>query len=471
MTPGARVGSAIDPGPVTCARSPLARGHVRPGGLARLGSGFAALLACALVLPPAAASAPAPARVLHARSATLDVRDGDRLLRGIWRADPTAALDRFDVRRSDRPKRVVFLSDVDSLAFDVSPGEQYEFVVVLASGDSCRTCVSARRGSARRVEAGADTIPFTVARGKIHVRGTIGDSRPLDLIFDTGADQCVLYPSGVRKGAVLHLDGSVENAGMGGTTRRRTSSDNRLAVEGLRWEHEPVLSVEKQADRGADGIVGYTVFEDKVLEIDFDRSVMVIHDSLPARTEGDSRVPMPAAGSLTAVDVELVSGGRSARGPFLLDTAGGGDLNVHSGFADAHGLRTWLRKLGTSRSYGLGARAIANDVLRVPELRIAGFTLRNVPIDVARPAEGGAATPAGTLNMDLLSRFHCVLDYPRGEAWFRPSRRFDAPFPRRAFPGTGVAEIAIVLMLVALIAYRRRFGPRSSAVTGATPER
>ena len=51
------------------------------------------------------------------------------------------------------------------------------------------------------------------------------------LIFDTGADTTVLYPSSAKKGARLELDGTSLNFGTGGATTRGTSSDNRSGID------------------------------------------------------------------------------------------------------------------------------------------------------------------------------------------------------------------------------------------------
>src|SRR5262249_45449480 len=163
---------------------------------------------------------------------------------------------------------VTFRTDIDSISFDVRPGQQYDFVVLLNGERRCRSRISTLRETCRKEGApGApaeDAIPFTLGRdNKIHIEGRINDSGPLDLMFDTGADPLVLYPSGLAKAANVWADGKVDNAGTGGVATRSTSNDNRVALGPLRWDHESVLLIEKQADR-ADGIVGHNLFEDKV---------------------------------------------------------------------------------------------------------------------------------------------------------------------------------------------------------------
>jgi len=422
------------------------------------------LVACfGLSLSFAAAGDDLP--VLRAHSRAIDIRDGDRFLKGVWSADPSVALDVYEARRSVAGKRVTFISDVDSLAFDVEPGGAYDFVVLLDGKDACRsrlstlTRVAERRGAA----AGPVEIPLSIRGGKLHLAGTFNDSQPLDLIFDTGADTHLLYPSAREKGAELRLDGNATNRGTGGTTVRRIAGGNRLEISDLRWRHEPIILVEKQAD-DADGIVGYSAFEDRVVELDFDRMVMRVHDALPPVAAGFVRVPMPDAGSLTAVEVRL--GGEG--GLFVLDTAGTGALMVNRAFAGAHGLPGALRVLGSSSSRGVGSGVVRNSLVLAPELSLAGATLRDVPIDVELPGDGEAAPPGGALCMEVLQRFDAIFDYPDRAAYFRPNARFGEAFPSRGMRRAGIAAIGVGIGVLALLVIavvrrknRRRVWPRA----------
>lgn len=426
------------------------------------------LALCGLValLTHGAALAHAELPVLRADSRTVDIRDGGRFLEGVWIIDPAVELDIYDAQRTTGGKTVTFITDVDSMSFDVRPGHTYDFVILLNGSESCRTRISTMtRGYTRvgRHSAGPDTIPITIAHGKLHVRGTVNASEMLDLIFDTGADICSLYPSAIAKGAKLQYDGTTNNVATGGTTVRRTSSDNRLEISGLRWDHEPVMYVEKQADRAADGIVGYTVFQDKVVEFDYDRMVMIVHDALPPHAAEYARVAMPNAGALTAVEVALVNGERRAKGIFVLDTAGTGAMFVNRAFAATHGLHGAMQVLDEGTTRGLGSAGIRSQLVLLPELTLAGFTLRDVPINIELPSDGNEAPPGGVLCMEVLMRFNAILDYRRNDAYFRPNTRFDARFKARdrGMPWPAIAGICVISVLLlagsaVLLARRRR---------------
>ena len=76
-------------------------------------------------------------------------------------------------------------------------------------------------------------------------------------------------PAARAKNASVRIDGKTGNAGTGGTATRDSSNDNRVALGRLSWDHESVLLIEKQAD-WSDGIVGHNLFDDKVIEFNFD---------------------------------------------------------------------------------------------------------------------------------------------------------------------------------------------------------
>lgn len=402
--------------------------------------------------------------VLKSNSNTVQIMDGGKPMKGTWTLDPTVELDIYNAIRSGKPKTITFKTEIDSKSFNVEPGNIYDFVILPNGKDACRTRISTLTQGYERIKPSTDpvTIPITLEHGKLLIRGRINDSEMLSLIFDTGADTCVMYPSAKSKGATLKFDSTVLNAGSGGETLRQLSRDNRLEIADVRWKHEPFIFVEKQADH-ADGIVGYPVFEDKIVEIDYDRMVMIIHDSLPAHAKSFTKTAMPYSGTLPAIEVGMTSGDKSSGektwgGPFILDTAGTGTMIVNQGFAAAHAMHSGLRKVGSGVSRGVGSATTRLNLLMLPKLTIGGHTLIDVPIYAEVPPDGRTAPHGGVLCMEVLQRFNTILDFPNNEAYFKPNTLFPAPFKtRNSGPPMllAVAVAVIVAVVVGITAYRR----------------
>ena len=175
-----------------------------------------------------------------------------------------------------------FFSDVDSISFKVRPGQTYDFVILLHGKDRCLTEISTIRTTAYKVAGGkvdGDEIPFSIGKdGRIYIEGSINDSPRLRFFFDNGADNTIEFPSAFKKGLTMRFDDSVENSGTGGMQTRRTTNHAHLQIGDLNWNDEWAMYVEKQLGDDVDGTIGYDVFEDKAVEINFDRMVMVIRD-------------------------------------------------------------------------------------------------------------------------------------------------------------------------------------------------
>ncbi len=394
--------------------------------------------------------------VLNANSPNVSIIDGSNASRGDWILDPSLELDVYNAIRSDKNRTITFKSDIDSRSFEVEPGHVYDFVILLNGKDVCKTRISTMVQGFKRMDkssvTGPVTIPITIEHGKLHLKGSVNGSKTLDLIFDTGAESCLVYPSAKSKGVELTLDDTVLNLGSGGVTRRQVSRDNWLEISNARWDHEPFIYVEQQADR-ADGIVGFTMFENRVVEIDYDRMLMFIHDSLPSYSDSFSKTAMPFSGSLPAVEVVMKDGDNSYRGPFILDTAGSGCMLVNQAFAIDHNMHSTLRKVGTGFSRGVGSGSIQSNQLMLPALSIAGHTLSDVPLHAELPSDWNKAPPGGVVCLDVLARFNTILDFPANEAYFKPNSRFAEPFRiRGSRPSFQFIAAIVVIALLATAA-------------------
>lgn len=421
----------------------------------------------ALLLSGGRAHAQAELPVLEARAPVVDVQDGSHLWKGIWTIDPAVAVDVYHARRSAGPKTVTFVSDVDSLSFEVEPGNDYDFIVMLGGEHACRTRISTRRQAYRRAPGasvtGPDVIPFRLVDGKIHVEATVNGSAPLDLMFDTGADNLVLHPSALAKGAALRFDGSMPNAGLGGTLTRQTSGGNRLEVAGLTWEHEMVLYIENRS-RDGDGILGYVAFEDRVLEIDYGRSVLRVHDGVPPDA-GFTPFPFRYEGTILAMEAAFDTGASSGTGWFIVDTGLAGSLHLDERFASEHGLYDQLDAIGRSESRGVGPGVLRNRIVLLPQLRFGDHTLVDVPTHLEEPGQDRSLSTGCLLGMDILQRFDTILDFPHERIHLRPNARFRDPFDVRASgpPRSVILVGACILALATVLGLRRLRSRRRGA--------
>lgn len=389
--------------------------------------------------------------VIKSNSTTATIRDGNNLRKGYWTILPEAKPDIYYAQRSSTTKKVTFYTDIDSIAFDVKPGGEYDFIILLKGKDSCYTRISTLRKPYVKADGDIrttnDTIPFELGSdNKIHIRGHINDSESLDFMFDTGADQVVLYKKGAKK-VKLNFDGKMENAGFGGTHTRDVSNRNTIQLGNMIWKDEAVMYIDNQADK-SDGIIGFNIFEDKVVEIDFDQQLMVIHPQSYDPGEGFVASKIIYDGTLPQIPLRLQTGTQSYTNDFVFDMGAQNSLFLT--------YPTWVNKefeklkvIKTQSGRGVGNGRVSSNLVLLPTLYLAGQELVNVPMALAtKNAEGWTAH--NLLGMDVIKRFNIVIDYQQHIIYLKSNSLKKKPFLMpNSFPFWG--WVAVILCIVGII--------------------
>src|SRR5689334_17817803 len=92
------------------------------------------LLIFLLAIQPVLAQQNMP--IIKATSKVVDIRDGDNFQKGNWNISPEVKPDVYYVERFKGHKQVSFLTDIDSISFDVEPGKTYNFIILLNNKDT-----------------------------------------------------------------------------------------------------------------------------------------------------------------------------------------------------------------------------------------------------------------------------------------------------------------------------------------------
>jgi hypothetical protein len=432
-----------------------------------------AVIICSASFAWAGPASPVPANLaqlpsLQARTPALDVRERGVLTRGAWTPDPHITRDVYFARRSEDSAKVTFYSGSDSLALVVAPGESKDFIVWVGGHVACLSSVSAIRRPPRHVPASNAPveIPFTIGPGhKMRVKARVNGSQPLSLIFDTGAFGMTLFPSAAAKRT--QTDGGVKAdvRGTGGFTTGMMTIDNRVELTGLEWEDQDIITMSRQSEPG-DGILGIGQFQDRVLEIDFDRRVIVVHDSLPAAAREHVRIPLEWKGTLLSMPLGFRTSSGSGRTDVLLDTGSNGTLNLDSAFTARYASaqeRTWGMP---AYARGIGPARIALERTTLPEVRLGGATIPDVPVYLVPVVASRGIT--STIGLELLRRFHLYVDLRHDALYLKPAKDLRAPFPERFYgrpPWLAIGGVVTVAALFLMFLLRRRRG-----AAGARPE-
>ncbi len=368
----------------------------------------------------------------------------------------------YHIAKINKNRKVTFYTDIDSISFDVKPNNKYNFKVLLNSKDTCyaqiSTVIPSYYKDCKNCKITSDTIPFTLGNDHyIHIKGKVNNSETLDLIFDTGAGTCVLNERGQKK-AKIKLDGQTDGEGSSGFTVERTSSSNHLQLSSLNWKNLSLTYIDYKGSINTDGVLGYNIFEDKVVEIDYEKNFLIIHNEIPSNITGYSKQKIRHDLNGTFIEATLNNIKKDFTAWYLFDTGGSLTIEVGGDYATNNKLYGTMKNLGKSSATGNGKGFYQNEIVELPLLKLFGFSIPEVPIHISS-SDKSFYGEAGIIGNNVLKRFNTFIDYPNATIYLKPNSLMTSSFKKKDDATMNLIigfSIGFGLLLGGFLIYKRR---------------
>lgn len=242
------------------------------------------------------------------------------------------------------------------------------------------------------------------------------------VLLDSGAESSVLSAAFAKQIGVA-AETSVTAVGTGGTqdaglARGVKVEIGALMLNGLTVGIIDLAGVEKQLGRPLPVILGKEVFNELIVDIDFDKHLIAFHD--PA-----SYVPPREATRLALLEnngIRTIEASIEGRAPvrFDFDIGNGSPLILSPGYVEAERLADGRPMSKTLAGAVGGLRT--SDTLTVKSLRIGTTEFRDVPATV--PPKGASAVDGervkGNIGLPILSRFRLATDFSKNALYLMP---------------------------------------------------
>jgi PDZ domain/Aspartyl protease len=288
-------------------------------------------------------------------------------------------------------------------------------------------------------------IPFELVTRHIVVKVRIDNSRPLSFVFDTG-DQVGIVDTRVAKELDLKLEGEVHVGGAGSETLPGSLvKGSHWTLAGLEGFSQPVtlaLPLDRLAAKFGhdfDGIIGSDFIKRFVVEVDYQKQVLRLHDKERFSYSGPGEsIPIQLSGQgYPYIQGEVTPvGGQPIKGKFVLDLGSGGSLALLSPFvADNNLLGNGLKTIKAIGIGGAGGQSFGQ-IGRISSLKIGRFNIVNPLTLFSEDKKGAMASRAviGNIGQQIAGKFKVFLDYGRDRVILEPNSTFDEPIDR-AFAG------------------------------------
>ena len=334
-----------------------------------------------------------------------------------WKLDPELKPDIYYVNVPLRKSKIILKSDRDEIRFKTKPGESYDVIVLLNKKDTCHIRISSVQPPTPIVmnfEGNLPkSIPFALIGSRIYFKGEL-NGKSVNIQFDLGAGTNFVNKAASNK-LGLKFSKSTLVSNTDGISKERTSINNHLKVGGINWSGIPVTEVGNM-EPYEDMIIGNALFRDKIIEIDYERNELIVHNKLPLKAKSYFKQPVYYYQNRPKFKAEFVHGGKKYSFWFLFDTGRDGTMLIGEDFTCLN--KNWqeLDPLMMIK----GRKIIRLDAI------IAGKKIKDIVTNAADPA-----APQGRPSLfgnQILSHFNVILNNPMGAIYLKPNSRTGKPY-------------------------------------------
>jgi hypothetical protein len=310
--------------------------------------------------------------------------------------------------------------------------------IVICQSNSSSAAASPLPPSAARFETGtrAVGIPFRVIDNNMYLTIRVNDSVEVEVAFDSGfplngvliIDSAIGDRLGLKYVASTPLGGAGDESSIADVAVGAT-----IALPGVSFKNQQVLVVrntQRYKKWLAGGIIGGTVLNSCVVEVDHEKSVLNVYEnsSFDSHAAGET-FDLAFSQGVPVVKATIEDNGNTySQVSLLVDTGADVPFSLYSN--DGLELRP---PANAPRSYI--SEGIKGDVYgqwsRIDAIRLGSLTMDNCI--VAYPTEGFGDVVAtlgqnGFFGLDAQRRFTLTFDYRHSRMYLKPNALFKMPF-------------------------------------------
>lgn len=271
-----------------------------------------------------------------------------------------------------------------------------------------------------------DTIPFELTSyNNLLIKSVFNKVDTLSLMFHLGTNGVSLTSEGLDKTSGIKVDKSANVNSWGGSREAGYSTNNYLEIQNFSWDSIGITE-SRRSGHFSDGKIGFNFWLDKVMEIDFDASQIMIYDSLNTKPVDFNAMEVQFKDGMMFIDGAISIGDSVFQNSFLIHSGYSGVAMLDDAFVEQHRINEKLETIKESTLQDSNGNSLITKTVLTPKFSIGGFDLTDVPIGTF--AGQIKRQSMSILGGDLLKRFHIIFDFPNEKLYLRPSEKKAEPY-------------------------------------------
>jgi hypothetical protein len=368
--------------------------------------------------------------IVKANSTKAYFIEGTDTERRNWYINPQIKPDVHVIDKISQSKWIVFHTDIDFIKVKINPGQKFDFIVLLNGKDSCYTQIASETPILKykkRHSLTPDTLPFVLSeQSNLIVKVLLNHSDTLDLLFDTGATGLLLTEEAIEKKTNLLNNTILEKNSTNTPDFDKIKPFNSLKIGNLIWDSLKVWPV-VVSGHGTDGRFGWDLFDGRVVEMDFDQKLMIIHDFVPEKRKEFTKLNIEYAHSLFCIQGDLKVNNKVYNNRFLFDSGYQRALLLDSVLMREQRFPKDLKVIKTNKLTNGQGKVFITKIINSDQLTFGTCSLNNIPTQLLNTANP-ARFKTHILGNELLKRFNTILDFQGNKVYLKPNSLINLPY-------------------------------------------
>lgn len=341
----------------------------------------------------------------------------DGLVKTVWNLDSTIKPDTYNTGKITKRKSIKLITDIDSIEIKLKPEQKFDFIVLYKHKDSCYTRFQApKRKSIVNTKKDIDTISFVLTdKNNIVLKTIFNKKDTLNLVFDTGASGFHLTKEVIKK--EYNPNDSKEKITMSDLAK------NQFQIGNMIWNDQQIYPI-GEIPEGASGLLGWDIFDEKIVEIDYDKNILILYDKKSKIDKKYQSFNLKFIREHFFITTQLQIKKQKFENIFLFDTGYqrtvliDKDIARKQKYPDEKLHVIAQTTLKNSRNEDVKVVTLLNE-----RINFGKYSLTNVPVQLL-----STSNPLGFnahfLGNEVLKRFNTILDFQQNVVYLVPNKYF-----------------------------------------------
>jgi len=271
------------------------------------------------------------------------------------------------------------------------------------------------------------SIPFRLtSSNNISIRAVLNEKDTLNLMFHTSASDLTITTEAINRLKTVNFTRTDTLKSWGGDANAaRFSGNNSLAIGKQKWEGMKIWE-NKNSGPETDGKFGLDLFDDQVIEIDFDKSVMTISTDLPKKADAFTKVKLNYNDGMMFIEARSNIGTEELSNQFLIHSGYAGSVLFDDGFTNRHKLSDQLKVISEKSLKDSYGNVLKTKKAIMPMLILAGVELKDISVGFFQGAIG--QQKMSILGGDVIKRFNMIIDAKRNYIYLKKNKLSKQPY-------------------------------------------